>query len=209
MGLRLPKGGPLRPRPGPSGPSAATWPSGRPRSAIPTPPPDAVPRRRGTGGGGGGFAPTPLGRPTAVIGRTNNPPEIDGRLDDSVWETATHITDFVQIAPVEGAPGSEETEVWMAYDGDHLYFAFYAHYTRPETMRINRADREEIRGDDRMAILFDPFLDQQRAYQFEVNGYGVQADSLVNADGSTGFRGRAAAVRRAGAAVRGAAAAAA
>ena len=152
-----------------------------------TPPVDARPRRRGTGGGAGGFAPTPLGRPTAVIGRTNNPPEIDGRLDDSVWETAAHITDFVQIAPVEGAPASEDTEVWMAYDADHLYFAFYAHYTRPETMRINRADREEIRGDDRMAILFDPFLDQQRAYQFEVNGYGVQADSLVNADGSTGF----------------------
>ena len=154
-------------------------------SGGPAPPPDARPRR--FGGGAGGFAPTPLGRPTAVIGRTNNPPEIDGRLDDSVWETATHITDFVQIAPVEGAPASEETEVWMAYDADHLYFAFYAHYTRPETMRINRADREEIRGDDRMAILFDPFLDQQRAYQFEVNGYGVQADSLVNADGSTGF----------------------
>ncbi len=144
---------------------------------------DAGPRRRG----GGGFAPTPLGRPTTVIGRTNNPPEIDGRLDDSVWETATHLTNFIQIAPIEGAPGSEETEVWMAYDSDHLYFAFYAHYMRPETMRINRADREEIRGDDRMSILFDPFLDQQRAYQFEVNGYGVQADSLVNADGSTGF----------------------
>ena len=149
------------------------------------PPGDALAPR--PGGGAGGFAPTPLGRLTAVIGRTNNPPEIDGRLDDSVWETAAHITDFVQIAPIEGAPGTEETEVWMAYDSDHLYFAFYAHYTRPETMRINRADREEIRGDDRMSILFDPFLDQQRAYQFEVNGYGVQADSLVNADGSTGF----------------------
>ena len=153
----------------------------------PAPARDAGSRQRRTGGGGGGFAPTPLGRPTAVIGRTNNPPEIDGRLDDSVWETATHLTNFIQIAPIEGAPGSEETEVWMAYDSDHLYFAFYAHYTRPETMRINRADREEIRGDDRMSILFDPFLDQQRAYQLEVNGYGVQADSLVNADGSTGF----------------------
>ena len=138
-------------------------------------------------GRGGGFTPTPRTRPTVVIGRTSNPPDIDGRLDDSVWETATHITDFIQIAPIEGAPGTEETEVWMAYDNDHLYFAFYAHYTRPEVMRINRADREEIRGDDRMSVLFDPFLDQQRAYQFEVNGYGVQSDSLVNADGSTGF----------------------
>ena len=153
-------------------------PAGRPAPAG-----DAAQRPRG----GGGFAPTPVGRPTAVIERTNNPPEIDGRLDDSVWETAAHLTDFIQIAPIEGAPGTEETEVWMAYDSDHLYFAFYAHYSRPETMRINRADREEIRGDDRMSILFDPFLDQQRAYQFEVNGYGVQSDSIVNADGSTGF----------------------
>ena len=145
------------------------------------------PPRPGGAGRGGGFTPTPRTRPTVVIGRTGTPPDIDGRLDDSVWETATHITDFIQIAPIEGAPGTEETEVWMAYDNDHLYFAFYAHYTRPEAMRINRADREEIRGDDRMSVLFDPFLDQQRAYQFEVNGYGVQADSLVNADGSTGF----------------------
>ena len=182
---------PASPGPGPAAPPTATEQPVSGALAFGSAPAggsangDPPPRRRG--GGGGGFAPTPLGRPTAVIGRTNNPPEIDGRLDDSVWETATHITDFVQIAPVEGAPGSEETEVWMAYDSDHLYFAFYAHYTRPETMRINRADREEIRGDDRMAILFEPFLDQQRAYQFEVNGYGVQADSLVNADGSTGF----------------------
>ncbi len=147
-------------------------------------PPQPRPRRPARGGG---FTPTPRERPTVIIGRTANPPAIDGRLDDSVWETATYINDFIQIAPVEGAPGTEETEVWMAYDNDHLYFAFYAHYTRPEVMRINRADREEIRGDDRMSVLFDPFMDQQRAYQFEVNGYGVQSDSLVNADGSTGF----------------------
>ena len=157
---------------------------GGPPAADGAPPPRRPPSRPVRGGG---FTPTPLTRPTVVIGRTGTPPTIDGRLDDSIWETATHITDFIQIAPIEGAPGTEETEVWMAYDNDHLYFAFYAHYTRPEAMRINRADREEIRGDDRMSVLFDPFLDQQRAYQFEVNGYGVQADSLVNADGSTGF----------------------
>ena len=187
LGPAVPELRPAAPASGSEQPVSGALAFGSTPAGGPAPPGDAPPRRRGGGGGGGGFAPTPLGRPTAVIGRTNNPPEIDGRLDDSVWETAAHITDFIQIAPVEGAPGSEETEVWMAYDSDHLYFAFYAHYTRPETMRINRADREEIRGDDRMAILFDPFLDQQRAYQFEVNGYGVQADSLVNADGSTGF----------------------
>ena len=176
---------PERNRPGPSAPAGPAV-TGALAFGGPAAGGDALPQRRPPRGGGG-FTPTPRERPTAVIGRTSAPPQIDGRLDDSIWETATHITDFIQIAPVEGAPGTEETEVWMAYDNDHLYFAFYAHYTRPEVMRINRADREEIRGDDRMAVLFDPFLDQQRAYQFEVNGYGVQGDSLVNADGSTGF----------------------
>ena len=124
--------------------------------------------------------------PAASASAITSAPVIDGRLDDAVWQTATHITEFTQMAPVEGAPGTERTEVWMAYDSDNMYFAFYAHYSDPGMMRINRADRDDIRGDDQMAVLFDPFLDQQRAYQFEVNGYGVQADSLVNADGTTG-----------------------
>ena len=138
-------------------------------------------RRRGRPGG---FATVPLAaRPTTVIVRTREAPRIDGRLDDAVWRNATHLTEFVQIAPVEGAPGSERTEVWMAYDDDNLYFAFYAHYSDPGMIRVFRADRDEIRGDDRISVLFDTFLDQQRAYQFTVNGYGVQGDSIVNATG--------------------------
>ena len=135
---------------------------------------------------GGGFAAAPIARRRVIIGRAAQPPNLDGRLDDAVWETATYIDDFVQIAPVEGAPGTEETEVWMAFDRDNLYFAFHVHYTDPGIIRANRADRDEIGGDDRMSVLFDPFLDQQRAYQFSVNGYGVQSDELVNADGSRG-----------------------
>lgn len=137
-------------------------------------------------GGRAGFT-APLSGPSrTVVGRATQAPRLDGSLDDAVWETATHLTEFVQIAPSEGIPGTEETEVWITFDDDYLYVGFYAHYTNPGMMRTNRSDRDQIRGDDRMSVLFDPFLDQQRAYQFEVNGYGVQADSIVNADGSTG-----------------------
>ena len=150
----------------------------------------AAPRASGTPdpsrGRGGGFAASPIARRRVTIGRTAQPPNVDGRLDDSVWDTATHVNEFVQITPVEGAPGTEATEVWMAYDRDNLYFAFHVHYSDPGIMRANRADRDGIRGDDRMSLLFDPFLDQQRAYQFSVNGYGVQSDDLVNADGTRG-----------------------
>ena len=149
--------------------------------------------------GASGFAASPIGaRPTTVIGRTVQTPRIDGRLDDAVWETATHITEFVQMAPIEGAPGTEDTEVWMAYDDDNLYFAFYAHYSDPGMMRVFRADRDEIRGDDRISVLFDTFLDQQRAYQFTVNGYGVQGDSIANATGTRSTSSRSFSMRSGG-----------
>jgi TolB-like protein len=137
---------------------------------------------------GGGFA--IAGRPTATARRTTQPPSVDGRLDDPVWRDVAPITRFVQTSPADGAPATEETEVWIAYDRDNLYFAFYAHYSDPRIMRANRSERDETRGDDQMSVLFDPFLDQQRAYLFSVNAYGVPGDAIVNASGGTGRSSR-------------------
>ena len=50
------------------------------------------------------------GRPTVRPTRTDTPPVIDGRLDDEVWRSAALITEFVQQAPLDGAPATEETE---------------------------------------------------------------------------------------------------
>ena len=62
----------------------------------------------------------------AIAARTSQPPAIDGRLDDPVWRDVTPITAFVQTSPVEGAAATEATEVWLAYDSDKIYVAFYA-----------------------------------------------------------------------------------
>lgn len=127
---------------------------------------------------GGGFAIS--GRPSVQVARTDTPPTIDGRLDDIVWRDAVQITNFTQTNPVEGAPPTEETEVRIAYDDDQLYFAFYARYNDPSQMRANRVDRDQARRDDWIAVMFDTFLDQQRAYRFSVNAYGVQGDAILN-----------------------------
>ncbi len=119
------------------------------------------------------------GRPSVRPARTATAPRIDGTLDDPLWERATRITDFVQQRPLDGAPATEDTEVYVAYDNDNLYFGVHAHYSDPALIRANRADRDQTFIDDTVAVYFDPFLDQQRAYVFSVNGYGVQADSLL------------------------------
>ena len=126
---------------------------------------------------GGGF--TVNGRPTVRVVRTDTPPIIDGLLDDMTWNNAVLINNFTQTSPVEGAQPTEDTEVRIAYDDEHIYFSFYARYSDPSQMRANRVDRDQIRRDDWIAVMFDTFRDQQRAYRFSVNPYGVQGDAIL------------------------------
>ena len=120
-------------------------------------------------------------RPTVTAPLASPAPTIDGVLDDPAWKTAGRITEFVQQQPVEGAPATESTEVYISYDAEYLYFGFYVHYSDPALIRANRVDRDQQGNDDTIAVFIDPFRDQQRAFGFSVNGYGVQGDSLLTA----------------------------
>ena len=140
--------------------------------------------------GAAGEAGALTGRVSVRPTLTSAPPLVDGRLDDAVWEDAALITEFVQRQPLDGAPASESTEVYIAYDSSNIYLGVYAHYSDPSIMRANRSDRDQARNDDALLVYFDPFLDQQRAYVFSVNGYGVQGDSILGSrGGGGGFRG--------------------
>jgi len=115
----------------------------------------------------------------------NVPPTMDGRLDDPIWRDAARITQFVQQRPLEGAPASEQTEVYIAYDTQNIYFGIYAHYSDRKLIRASRVDRDQTGRDDTVRVYFDPFLDQQRAYVFSVNAYGVQSDGVLRSTDST------------------------
>ena len=121
-----------------------------------------------------GAAATAAGQPAVSAVRVEEPPNVDGQLTDDVWRRAAHLSDFVQTAPVEGAAPSESTDVYLAYDGENLYVGIRARYGDTGVMRANRADRDQIAEDDTVSLFFDPFRDRQRAYQFTVNGFGVQ-----------------------------------
>jgi TolB-like protein len=145
----------------------------------------------GSQSGGVGATGALTGKPFIRPFRTQAPPEIDGRLDDAVWQDAAVITDFVQRQPLDGALATENTEVYVAYDNDNIYLGVYAHYSEPGMMRANRTDRDQAaQRDDTVSVFFDPFLDQQRAYVFTVNAYGVQNDSLLDAGSGSGSSGR-------------------
>ena len=126
------------------------------------------------------------GRPRVRVSRTDTPPTIDGRLDDEVWRTAAMLSEFVQQAPLDGAPATEQTEIYISYDSEHIYFAFYLHYSDPNLLRANRVDRDTAWQDDLMTVYLDTFLDQQTCYDFDLNGYNVQGDGVINASQARG-----------------------
>ena len=167
-------------------------------SAQPGRGPDAGPRGGdpSTRGAAPGEAPAVsagvlTGRRSVTARRTNEPPTIDGLLDDAIWRSAARITDFVQVAPVEGEAATEDTDVFVAFDSTHLYLGMHAHYSNPGIVRASRVDRDRASfGDDTISFYLDTFLDQQRAFVFTLNGYGVQGDSLMGGGrGGGGFRG--------------------
>jgi hypothetical protein len=105
------------------------------------------------------------------------PPVIDGKLDDEVWKTAVVLKDFYQIQPGDNLIPENRTEVRLGYDARFLYIAFYC-FDDPAKVRANIAKRDNIWDDDYVGILFDTFNDQRRAYEFDFNPLGVQADGI-------------------------------
>ena len=88
-----------------------------------------------------------------------------------------HIEHFIQNQPTDGAPATQNTEVWLARTTTALYMVFICFDQHPEQIRSHLARRENIQKDDWVSVLLDPFQDHQRGVRFEVNPAGVQADA--------------------------------
>lgn len=116
----------------------------------------------------------------ARIVRTEQPPVIDGKLDDEVWKTATVIDNLRQVEPVENSEPSEKTIVRILYDRDFLYVGFMCYDSNPDEIIATQMRREgQLFRDDRVAIVVDTFLDRRNAFFFEMNPVGGRTDALV------------------------------
>lgn len=107
-------------------------------------------------------------------------PYIDGTLDDEVWDDIPPITTFTQVWPNDGASATEDSEVKIAYDRDHLYFAFRFYDDNPELIRAKNLERGGRNNrDDHAYIGIDTYRDGRNAYLFEMNALGTQDDALI------------------------------
>ena len=112
-------------------------------------------------------------------------PSIDGRLDDTVWAAAQPIHTFTQRDPVEGAPESEQTQVWISYDDVAIYIAARLHDRQPVTTRLGRRDMP-MTGSDWLRVSLDSLHDRRTALRFDVNPSGVRRDAVLTGGSTTG-----------------------
>ncbi len=104
---------------------------------------------------------------------------VDGVMDESAWVDAPLLTGFTQYEPVEGVPATQQTEVRILVTDDAILFGIRAHDDEGEQIRSTLARRDGFGGsDDWVRVILDTFDDQRRAFVFQVNPLGIQADGL-------------------------------
>ena len=120
--------------------------------------------------------------PEAEIARipVSEAPVIDGDISDPVWSKATRIDRFYQTEPVRGAEPSETTVVYIAYDENNLYFAFFCGDSQPDKILATVMQRDrELWQDDNIRVYLDPYDSSRDAMAFLVNSLGTQMDMLI------------------------------
>ncbi len=117
------------------------------------------------------------------IPKINAKIEIDGFLNETLWEQAVKIDANIEVRPGENIPAPVTTEVRLMYDDSHIYVGFIAHDPEPSKIRAHYCDRDNIFDDDWILILFDTFNDQRRTYDFGCNPLGIQADFIESTTG--------------------------
>lgn len=125
-------------------------------------------------------------RPVGQATFTPEPPTIDGRLDDTVWQTAPPLGPLTEVVPQEGAVPRDATEIRVLFDGEAIYFGIRCFDSEPERLISTTMARDGFfDSDDRIEMILDTFLDRRNAFYFQVNPAGSKGDALITGNGQT------------------------
>ena len=116
--------------------------------------------------------------------RTNNPPVVDGILDDACWETIPMTGDFRMHQPHDDRPASFDTEFAIIYDNNNLYVSIRAYDPEPDKIFRQVARRDAVNSEF-VALCLDSYYDKSTCYCFFVSASGVMGDVFISKDGES------------------------
>lgn len=114
-------------------------------------------------------------RPVYQVLRTQRAPTIDGRLEEPAWKRAPAVGPFLDN--LEGSPSSLQTEAWVLYDDEYLYFAFRCaddNIWATMTRRDDHLWTEEV-----VEVFLQADPDHPSYIELEVNPLGTMIDIFL------------------------------
>lgn len=107
--------------------------------------------------------------------------EIDGKLDETIWQSAAIATDFIMFVPDNGKkiPENKKTEIRVLYDNDAIYIGAIMHDENPEKILKEITQRDSFGTSDLFGVFINGFNDGQQDFQFFVNAADGQADCIM------------------------------
>lgn len=119
--------------------------------------------------------------PALIAEKINAEIQLDGVLDEEIWASEEWAKDFQQFFPSDTSLAKAQTKVRIVYDDKFIYIAAIMYNLGPRDRYVSTSLRRDYRGEqnDGVSFVFDTFNDNTNAFQFGVNPYGVQRESLI------------------------------
>ena len=120
--------------------------------------------------------------PVARCVRTSEPPIIDGRLDDAVWERAGRLRDF-RLS--DGRRSQEPTKGVLLWDAEYLYVGVRCRDEEIHKLVMNERGRDaSVWHDDNVDVLLSRDEDAEPYYQLGVTPKAALFDQVKQTDRS-------------------------
>lgn len=120
------------------------------------------------------------------ISFTDNPPKIDGIIDDLEWSKANTAKDFVMFNPGYGnpEPKDQKTEVKLLYDQEAIYICASLFDSNPRNIPMQFTTRDNFGQSDTFTVSINPYNDAINDIRFHVMSTGTQADMKISSEGA-------------------------
>ena len=112
-----------------------------------------------------------------VCYRAENPPKIDGRLDDKVWKSAPSTVEFADIEGPDHPRPRFRTTAKMMWDADYFYIA--VQMEEPHVWGTLIKHDSVIFHDNDFEVFIDPNGDNHQYYEFELNALNTGWDLFL------------------------------
>ena len=124
-------------------------------------------------------------RPQIDAPRVDVAPEIDGVLDDPVWQQAAVVTEFIQRDPIPEWEPTERTEVRVCYGPRHLFIAFRCYDSDARRINASIMQRDQnVGSDDYVFVLLDPYQTERDGLYFRLNPVGGKGEGRISGQSS-------------------------